>query len=311
MRDQIIDLANVCGADLVAFAPACRFQPDDPIFRIMPETKTVIGLAFRVLRGIYRGIEEGSTYYQYTTMAVENMEETVMPMALLRVSTLIEEEGYTALPQRRHQQIMAEENSTNPEVAYDAIFRGRTAEIQLDFPKTAVLCGLGEPGLHGALLTEDFGPMVRYCFILTDAELEETPLPRRHLCDQCGKCVEACPGHAISKDGSVDPWQCAVYYNGANGTKNPFMVPDAFQNLENRMDIISGDVKVTPESARKILDHIYFYPPAQHAYPCSICGRACDVACYIHLEQKGVLKKSFKSPFRKREEWKFSLDDFQ
>ena len=311
MKEKIIELAHKCGADIIGIASANRFPPNDPIFQIMPETKSVIGLAFRVLRGIYRGIEEGSTYYQYSTMAVENMEETIMPMALLRISTMIEEDGYLALPQRRHQQIMAEDNSTNPEVAYDAIFRGRTAEVQLDFTNTAVLCGLGEPGLHGALLTEDFGPMVRYCFILTDAELEETPFTSHHLCDRCGKCVDACPGHAISKDGVVDPWQCAVYYNGANGTKNPFMAPDAFQNLDNRMDIISGDIKVTPESARKILDQIYFYPPAQHAYQCSICGRACDMACYVHLEQKGLLKKSFKSPFRKREEWHFSLDDFK
>ena len=81
MRDRIIEIAKKNGADIVGFAPASRFDKNDPIFKIMPETKTIIGLAFRVLRGIYRGIEEGSTYYQYTTMAVENMEETVMPMA--------------------------------------------------------------------------------------------------------------------------------------------------------------------------------------------------------------------------------------
>ena len=61
----------------------------------------------------------------------------------------------------------------------------------------------------------------------------------------------------------------------------------------------------------KILDNIYFYPPAQHAYQCSICGRACDMSCYIHLEEKGVLTKSFKTPFRKREEWKFKIEDFE
>ena len=76
MKNKIIELAKANGADIVRFAPANRFEKDDPIFKIMPETKTVIGIAFRVLRGIYRGIEEGSTYYQYTTMAVENMEET-------------------------------------------------------------------------------------------------------------------------------------------------------------------------------------------------------------------------------------------
>ena len=311
MREKIIELAKANGADIVGFAPASRFESDNPIFKIMPETKTVIGLVFRVLRGIYRGIEEGSTYYQYTTMAVENMEETIMPMAQLKVSMLIEKEGYIALPQRRHQQIMAEENSTNPEVAYDAIYREKTAETQIDFLDTAVKCGLGEKGFHNTLLTAEFGPMVRYCFILTDAEIEATDVIKPHICDKCGKCKDACPGKAIDIDGNVDPWQCAVYYNGANGTKNPFMPYDAFEGMDNRLKIIAGEAKVTPETAKAILDKIYFYPPAQHAYQCSICGRACDVACYIHLEEKGILTKKFKTPFRKREEWKFDVQDFK
>ena len=289
MKNRIIELAKANCADIVGFAPASRFASDDAVFKIMPETKTVIGLAFRVLRGTYRGIEEGSTYYQYTTMAVENMEETIMPMASLKVAMLLEEEGYTALPQRRHQQIMAEENSTNPEVAYDAVYRAKTAETQMDFVNAAVACGLGERGLDGALLCDEFGPMIRYCFVLTDAEIEPDELVPAHLCDKCGKCIKACPGKAIDENGNVDAWQCAVYYNGANG----------------------GEAKVTPETARKILDHIYFYPPAQHAYQCSICGRACDVACYVHLEEKGLLTKKFAAPFRKREEWHFDIKDFE
>ncbi len=311
MRDKIVEIAKANGADIVGFASADRFDKDSEIFRIFPETKTVIGLAFRILRGIYRGIEEGSTYYQYTTMAVENMEETVMPMAQLKVAAMIEENGFLALPQRRHQQIMAEEDSTNPEVAYDAVYRGKTAEVQMDFSDAAVKCGLGEIGLHGALLTDDFGPMVRYCFILTNAEIEETELKEPHLCDGCGKCIKACPGGAIDKDGTVDKWQCAVYYNGANGTKNPFMPPDAFSDFEDRIEIIAGEAKLTPEAAKKILQNILFYPPVKHAYQCSICGRACDVECYVHLEEKGLLKRKFKTPYRKREPWKFSIDDFK
>ena len=311
MREEIIRIAKENGADIVGFAPASRFDKNDPVFKIFPETKTVIGLAFRVLRGIYRGIEEGSTYYQYTTMAVENMEETIMPMAQLKVAMYMESQGALALPQRRHQQIMAEENSTNPEVAYDAVYRNRTAEVQMDFLDAAVKCGLGEKGLHQTLLTDAFGPMVRYCFILTDAELPATEVVEPHLCDKCGKCIKGCPGNAIAEDGTVDPWQCAVYYNGANGTKNPFMPYDAFAGMDDRLAIIAGEAKVDPETAKKILDKIYFYPPAQHAYQCSICGRACDVACYVHLEEKGVLTKKFKTPFRKREPWQFDLKDFE
>ena len=311
MKNRIIELAKKCGADIVGFAPISRIPENLGVTKLMPNAKTVIGLAFRVLRGTYRGIEEGSTYYQYTTMAVENMEETVMPMANVRVSMMLEEEGYSALPQRRHQQIMAEENSTNPEVAYDAIYRGKTQETQLNFNKLAVRCGLGEIGLHGALLTSEFGPFVRTCFIITDAEIEPTPIKEPSLCDKCGKCVKACPGKAISPDGKVDNWQCAVYYNGANGLKNPFMPPDAFKNFEERLEIICGNYKVNPETAKEILKNIYFYPPAQHAYQCSICGRACDMACYMHLEEKGLLTKKFNTPFRKREEWKFDKKDFE
>ncbi len=311
MNERIVEIAKKNAADIVGFAPAERFAKDDAIFKIMPNVKTVIGLGFRVLRGIYRGIEEGSTYYQYTTMAVENMEETIMPMAQLRVAMLLEAEGFTALPQRRHQQIMAEKDSVNPEVAYDAIYRDKAAETQMNFENAAVLCGIGEKGLHGAILTDEFGPMVRYCFVLTDAVLDSTDMYTPHLCDKCGKCRKACPGNAIDKDGKVDAWQCAVYYNGANGKKNPFMGPDAFKGFDNRLEIIAGEARVTPETAKKILDNIYFYPPAQHAYQCSICGRACDMECYVHLEEKGVLTKKFNTPFRKRETWEFDIDDFK
>ena len=62
MRDKIIEIAKKYDADIVGFAPASRFEKDNPIFKVFPETKTVIGLGFRVLRGIYRGVEEGTTY---------------------------------------------------------------------------------------------------------------------------------------------------------------------------------------------------------------------------------------------------------
>ena len=165
MKQQLLNLAKTCGADLMGVAPATRFAPDHKIFRIYPQVKSVIGFVFRCLRGSYRGTEEGTTYYQYTTMSVENMEETVMPVALVRLANLLESYGYTAVPQRRHQTIMESKDGMNPEVAYDAITRGRVEEPQFDFVDAAVLCGLGEKGFHGALLTDAFGPFQRLCFI--------------------------------------------------------------------------------------------------------------------------------------------------
>lgn len=311
MRDKIIECAKHYDADVVGFASRDRFAADDPIFKVFPATKTVIGLGFRVLRGIYRGIEEGTTYYQYTTMGVENLEETVMPLTLINVCNLIEAEGFEAIPQRRNQLIMSETDSTNPEVDYTDIYRGVTAENQIDFLNCAVQCGLGERSMINSLLNKDYGPFIRYCFILTDAELEETDLVTEKLCDGCRECIKACPGRAIREDGQMDNWRCAVYYNGANGTKNPFMPPEAFADFENRMDIINGTAEFDCEGAKEILNSIYFYPSANHFYRTSICGRACDRACYIHLEEKGVLGKSFVKKFRNGEDWKLSTDQYE
>lgn len=311
MREKIIEIAKKYDADIVGFSPASRFDKNDPIFKIFPQTKTVIGLGFRVLRGIYRGVEEGTTYYQYTTMGVENLEETVMPLALINVSNYIEEEGFEAIPQRKNPLILNEEGTTNPEVDYTDVYHGVKAENQLDFTNCAVQCGLGERSMIGSVLTKEYGPFIRYCFILTDAEIEPTPLLTDNICDNCGECIKACPGNAIDENGMTDSWRCAVYYNGANGSKNPFMPPDAFPSFENRMDIINGTAKFNSEEAKEILDNIYFYPPAKHFYRTSICGRACDRACYIHLEEKGVLTKSFNKKFREKEDWKLSTKQFE
>ncbi len=311
MRNKIIECAKKYDADIVGFASAARFSKDDEIFKVFPETKTVIGLGFRVLRGIYRTVEEGTTYYQYTTMGVENLEETVMPLALINVSNLVEEEGFEAIPQRRNQLIMNEENSTNPEVDYTDVVRGIKAEHQIDFLNCAVQCGLGERSMINSLLTPEYGPFIRYCFILTDAKIEETPLCDANLCDKCGECIKACPGKAINDEGKLDSWRCAVYYNGANGSKNPFMPPEAYIDFENRMDIINGTAKFDSEGAKEILDNTFFYPPAKHFYRTSICGRACDRACYIHLEEKGVLTKKFKKKFREGDDWSLSTKQFE
>ena len=65
-------------------------------------------------------------------------------------------------------------------------------------------------------------------------------------------------------------------------------------------------VILTPEHAKEILSQLVFYPGMRCGYHASICGRACDTECYIHLEEKGVLTRKFLTPFRKRPKWSLS-----
>ena len=44
MKNIITELAFQNDVDVIGFAPASRFDEGDPIFKLMPEAKTVIGL---------------------------------------------------------------------------------------------------------------------------------------------------------------------------------------------------------------------------------------------------------------------------
>ncbi len=307
LKEQIISTAKAYGADYVGFGGIERFA-DQPVAQIFDKTKTVICLGFRVLRGSLRGVEEGTTFYQYSTTGLETIEETVMPMALLKVSGVVEDAGFLAVPQKHNQLIMSSDHDTNPEMAFSQIFRGLSQEVQLDFNLSAVHCGIGELGLTGSVLTQENGPFQRFGFILTDAELEETPLTQPHLCDGCKACVNACPGKAIAEDGKRDNWQCAAYYLGANRTKNPFMPADAYSDLPNRLEIMRGESKLSEKEAIQVMDRTSYYPGIKHGYIASICGKACDRACYVHLEEQGKLRNGFQTKFRKREDWKLPIE---
>lgn len=309
--NELARAINACAkryeADLIGFGGAERFGETN-LAEVCPAAKSVIALGFRVLRGVHRGIEEGTTYYQYSTNGVEVIEETVMPRALLKVSGLIEDAGFTAWPQRRQPCALPEAEGHSFEMDYEEIYHGRDREVQLDPTQAAALCGLGEIGMSGSLLTKEFGPFVRVCCVLTDAELPESPLPQPGLCDRCGACVSACPGRALLPEGGRDDFQCGAYYRGANREKNPFMPPDALIGFPDREAVLRGEKKLTHDEAVALMAECIFYPPIKQGYASSICGKACDRACYAHLEGQGKLTKAFKEKFERRPEWKLTVE---
>lgn len=65
----------------------------------------------------------------------------------------------------------------------------------------AVAAGLGHIGLHGAVITPEFGNTQRFIAIVTEAELPaDAPLLEDTPCVDCdAPCIEACPVTALSK----------------------------------------------------------------------------------------------------------------
>lgn len=72
IRSKLIkEVALAAGADACGIAPMSRFNgaPDEmnPQF-LFPEAKSCIGFVFRIPRGVQRGIEEGTQFFQYASL---------------------------------------------------------------------------------------------------------------------------------------------------------------------------------------------------------------------------------------------------
>jgi len=278
--------AAVCGIGALYQEPDPQRDPRS----ILPNAKCIIGFGFPVPKGLYKAMENGNQYYAYTTLGVKYIDEELAEIFLLKIGGMIENYGYDACLQKAIPNLRIQgDKTTNPEVVdtYELVHARAVApgkpvpDVIIDFGKAARACGIGEMGRSGKIVNRSYGPFMRYCFIITDAPLDcDEPLTET-VCDGCGACQQACPGHAISEDG-LDTWQCSIYYKGAHKS-NPFMTEDFLRKHPQRASIINGEMRFDAESARAIYPEMKFLPNTQWGYAPCLCGRKCDIACYKHL----------------------------
>lgn len=276
--------ASLCGVGRV-------YKEEDPgrdPYMILPQAKSIIGFGFAVPKGLYKAMARGVQHYTYTTLGVKYIDEEMAEIFLLKMGAMIEDEGYDACLQKVMPNLRIKgDKETNPEVVdtyeliSDPVEEGKPApDVIINFGKAAKACGIGDMGLSGKILNRKYGPFIRYCFIITDAPLEFDE-PYEDVCDGCGKCISACPGHAISEYG-LDTWQCSVYYKGAHKS-NPFMTEEFLRGDPEREAIINGEKRFDSESARNLYKKMNFLPNTQWGYSPCLCMKKCDIACYEHI----------------------------
>jgi len=239
-------------------------------------------------------MEEQRQYYNYVNLGVKYIDESFAEIFLLKMGRLIEDEGFDACLQRSVPGFRVKgDKSTNPEVnrTYELQFASPVAEgkpapdVIIDYNKAAVVCGLGSIGLHNKVIVPKYGTYMRFVYIITDMELEFDEPFKEQLCDRCGKCMEACPGKAISKEG-VDTWQCSVYYRGAHKS-NPFASEEFLKDHPQRERILNGELQFDRDSALEVYDSLKTLPNTHFGYVPCLCGKKCETVCYQHLKEVG------------------------
>jgi epoxyqueuosine reductase len=275
----------------------------------MPEAKSVIAMAFRVMRGSLRGIEEGTFFSNYSSMGYGGLTYLYIPLVVINLCKFIEDAGYEAVPIGHQSDWRGIDENGKVYNRYSRpVAPGRASpDVQIHLRIAAYLAGLGEIGYSKVFLTPRLGPRQRLGVVVTEAVLEGDEIyagPK--LCDRCMACVKQCPGNAISATGTVKLELCGRTLEWGKLDTKACTV--AFRGGRIDDDVDDEDQYDEPTFGRKIARSEFtpFYHKPRRLYNTgeAICGgRGCMRACMIQLEKRGVLENRFESPFRRREPW--------
>jgi len=182
--------AAACGvADASLFGDApLGFRPDD----ILKGARAVVVVGLRTPRSVI--LEAAPTVY---TRAVFHLDRVLDDIAY-RMALFLEDKEYRAVPIPGRGLNMA---------AISDELRG-----DLSLKHAAALAGLGEIAYNSLLLSPEFGNALALSAVITDASLSPDPPFTARLCDNCGRCAEACPIKAILGPANVDKERCRNYY---------------------------------------------------------------------------------------------------
>ncbi|MGN0658156.1 MAG: 5-formyltetrahydrofolate cyclo-ligase [Emergencia sp.] len=204
LKEKIRKIILDAGADVCGFAGIDRFAEAEAGFGpadIWPGCRSVICLGVSLPKGLSY-VSSRLIYARYNGLALQMADA-----AALRGAKKIEMLGGTAVPLP----------GDGPYEHWDA--ENAAGKGLISVKEAAVKCGLGQLGKNTMLLSPQAGSMLNLSVILTDLELESDPYAENICIPGCRRCLDSCPGHAISEEGHVDQKICreTCYHKTAKG----------------------------------------------------------------------------------------------
>jgi len=178
--------ARALGAHLVGIAPVERLNGAPPELhprRLLPETQTLISMAFRIARGVQQAHLRGISPMPFSRFAGLAPRERLDDMAL-DLANFLEDQGFVSLP-----------------VPANAYYFQEKGVGEISHKHVAMAAGLGRLGRGGFLVTPEYGGAVQLVTVLTTAPLEPDPMSDEDPCVGCVQpCVAVCPVQALRPD---------------------------------------------------------------------------------------------------------------
>ncbi len=234
----------------------------------------MIALGKRITRGSLRGVEEGTQFSLFHTYAVNWVPHRFLAEITVAVASFLEDSRCEAVP-------IADLPPQTPAMGVPVAQDRPAPNVMIDVADAAVRCGLGGIGLTGLLMTPRFGALQRVQLILTDAELQPTPVCEQVVCDRCGKCAAACPFDAIDV-AAASPRPIA-------GRNDPVAPIDRQACKRCRNGVLANPSHPSGEPERLA----------------ALCMRT----CVAHLEEAGLAGNQFAHRFRNRPAWVIDASD--
>lgn len=337
-KEAIKEYALSHGLDLIGVANIERFK-DAPIrmhpASIFPEAKSVIVVGKRIIRGGWRGIEEGTYWPSYTYFNYHGLLNLFfIPTAMYDLACFIEDHGWEAVPYYP--------GASECQSPYAQPLRkgGVAPNVELAIRIAGVAAGVGEMGWSKVFLTKKFGPRQRLHAIITDIPLEPDPLVEPgSICTKCMQCVKGCPG-AIPhiKEGKsikiqiedktyewadVDMGKCTLMYHGGDPRVSPFLHKDMpgwkfdveEQNVSEEAaykfawPLSTGRWRQTEEfpSGFVVEGHARLQIWGDGGSYGIEGSKGCMISCFNYLEKHGKIEQTFKNgEFIRRPRWRLS-----
>jgi epoxyqueuosine reductase QueG len=196
LTDQVRKELQRLGADLVGVASFETMLSYGGqwinVKEIMPEAKSVLVFGVRMIDSTIAPAKENIRLPQFSTKCLYEELDRIS----FGISRFLDDLGYRAIPYSPYLPIEMKKESM-----------GMMGDIS--HRHTAYEAGLGTIGKSRLLLTERFGPRIRFLSILTDAPLKSGKRLEKDFCKNCDLCIKACPVGAIGNDGKVDAFKCA------------------------------------------------------------------------------------------------------